>query len=206
MKTESGNYFQQGINEYITRYNSGELYCLRSLDERFPVSNEDLNRITAICNEEQIYSFLFRDRLGGREYTVEDARSFIVWAKGCWEKQQAFFFLVRDPQGDIAACIDISSDDLCGSPIGYWAASKARGIMTNCVLKLSELAARAGYKILFALVEPENSKSADVLVRAGFTHTGTQLEKLRFMNASVGTQKLFERYEKELKYGLSAER
>jgi hypothetical protein len=98
MKIESGNYFQQGINEYITRYNSGELYCLRSLDERFPVSNEDLNRITAICNEEQIYSFLFRDRLGGREYTVEDARSFMSLAKAAAKKTKPFSFSTGPPR------------------------------------------------------------------------------------------------------------
>ena len=198
MKTNGKQYFPPGVIEYVKRYNSEEMYLLRSLDEYLDISNKDMERIASICNEEQIYRFLFKDRLGGREYTVTDAENFISWAKDCWKKQQSFFFLMQDTQGAIVACLDISSSDFSGSPIGYWVTSNVRGIMTNSVLKLCELAGRIGYKKLFALVEPGNGRSAGVLMRAGFSHKGIQIEEIRFMNEPTGTQKLFERYENEL--------
>lgn len=48
--------------------------------------------------------------------------------------------------------------------------------MTNTVLALCDLAKKAGYKSLFGLTIPDNQRSQNVLIRAGFTMEG-EMEK-----------------------------
>jgi RimJ/RimL family protein N-acetyltransferase len=72
------------------------------------------------------------------------------------------------------------------------------GVMTNAVKCLITIARNAGYRKLYALVEPVNIKSIGVVQRSGFTYTGTKMEDLLFMDKPVGTKKLFNRYEKVL--------
>ncbi|MEJ2739959.1 MAG: GNAT family protein [Dehalococcoidia bacterium] len=190
--------FQSPVLKEFTGYNSKKQYRLISIDNGFEVSGNDLQTITDICNEELVYRFLFQDRLKGKAYKNNDAHKFIIWAKDCWKKDISYFFFIRDQNNNIVACTDIGSSNLKEAPIGYWATMHSPGVMTNAVKCLITVARKAGYKKLYALVEPVNIKSIGVVQRTGFTYTGTKMEGLLFMDKPVGTKKLFNRYEKVL--------
>ena len=191
-------YFQLPIIEGFTGYNSKKRYRLISIDDGFELSGNDLQTITDICNEELVYRFLFQDRLKGKAYEINDAQKFIIWAKECWKKNISYFFFIRDYNDNIIACTDIGSSNLKEAPIGYWATMNSPGVMTNAVKRLITVARNAGYKKLYALVEPVNIRSIGVLQRTEFTYAGTKMEDLLFMDKPVGAKKLFNRYEKVL--------
>ena len=190
--------FNPPVIEVFTGYNSKKQYRLISIDSTFKASESDLETITKICNEELVYRFLFQDRLKGSAYIISDARKFIIWAQDCWKKGEGFFFFIRDEHNNIVACLDINSYNLDRAAIGYWATENAPGIMTNAVKHLCKIAKKAGYKKLYALVEPVNIKSIGVLQRTGFTYTGTKMEDLLFMERPMGKRLLFNIYEKLL--------
>jgi RimJ/RimL family protein N-acetyltransferase len=191
-------HFHPPVIENFKGYKSEKQYRIISVDGSFETSENDLKTITEICNEELVYRFLFQDRLKGSAYVINDARKFVIWALDSWEKDESYFFFVRDEDNDIVACLHINSNNLDRTAIGYWVTRNAPGIMTNAVKYLCEIAKKAGYKKLYALVEPVNIKSIGVLQRNGFTYTGTRMEDLLFMDKPVGKQQLFNTYEKLL--------
>ena len=182
-------YFQPPITEEFAGYNSKKRYRLISIDDGFELSGNDLQTIAEICNEELVYRFLFQDRLKGKAYEINDAHKFIIWAKECWKKESSYFFIIQDQDNNIVACTDIGSSDLKEAPIGYWATMHSPGVMTNAVKCLITVARNAGYKKLYALVEPVNVKSIGVVQRTGFSYTGTKMEDLLFMDKPVGIKK-----------------
>jgi RimJ/RimL family protein N-acetyltransferase len=197
-KTASIPIFRQPVVEDFTGYRSAKKYQLISIDGKFKASEDDLKTITEICNESLVYRFLFQDRLKGSPYVINDARKFIIWARDCWEKGESFFFLIRDEDNHIVACLDINSNNLENAAIGYWATQNSPGVMTNAVNRLCAIAKKAGYKKFYALVEPVNIRSIGVLQRAGFTYKGTKMDEILFMDRPLGKQLLFNMYEKSL--------
>ena len=75
---------------------------------------------------------------------------------------------------------------------------RGKRLFSSADAQLCEIAKKAGYKKLYALVEPVNIRSIGVLQRNGFTYTGTKMEDLLFMEKPVGKQQLFNTYEKLL--------
>ncbi len=130
-----------------------------------------LASLVAICNEPDVYEWLFHRRLEGRSYTEAQARQFMQWSAEGWATDAYFVFVVLDETGRIAAACDIKSSDPTAE-IGYWASQHHRGIMTNAVKALSGWAAAAGFKQLFARVRDGNDRSRRVLTRAGFIQGG----------------------------------
>ncbi len=128
---------------------------------------EALERLVEICNEPDIYDWLFRELLGGRPYSEGKAREFLEWSGAGWSAGTHFVFLVLDGEGRIAAACDIKSNDTVAE-VGYWAGRDHRGVMTNTVRALCALAAGAGFGRLFARTKAGNLRSQGVLLRAGF--------------------------------------
>jgi RimJ/RimL family protein N-acetyltransferase len=170
-------------------------YTLRSLDESRLITQSDIDDIVTACNEELTYRFLFRTGLGGREYSEKDAAEFIKWANKGWRDGVHFVFLIQDSADRIIGCIDISSDDVEHAPIGYWKSSRVKGIMNSVIKCLIEIARDAGYLNLYAMVEPLNTRSSNLLKRTGFNMLGIRSLEMRFMGEPTGEQKLFEIYE-----------
>jgi RimJ/RimL family protein N-acetyltransferase len=170
-------------------------YTLRSLDESRVITQSDIDDIVAACNEELTYRFLFRSGLGGREYSEKDAAEFVKWANKGWRDGVHFIFLIQDSADRIVGCIDISSDDIQQAPIGYWKSSQVKGIMNSVIKCLIEIARDAGYLNLYAMVEPLNIRSSNLLKRTGFNMLGIRSLEMRFMGELTGEQKLFEVYE-----------
>ncbi|MBN1153167.1 MAG: GNAT family N-acetyltransferase [Dehalococcoidia bacterium] len=195
MRNPFGSYLEVAV----VRYGTGDSYRMRSLDISCSVSDADIADIVSICNESLVWRFLFRDRLGGRSYRQEDARSFVEWARKGWESGEHMVFFLRDQEKHIGACIDIGGLAESGEAlIGYWAGVHHGGVMTNAVESLSQLAAEAGYLKLVALVEGENVRSSAVLRRAGFSLSGWQEQPVTFLDSPVGLTVRFLRYERTL--------
>lgn len=170
-------------NEIVFNYKTGEECSLVSNDNPSKISETDLIKITEICNQPSIYNFLFKFRLEGRPYTIDDAKGFVEWIAEGWKNQQWFVFLIRNNQNEIIGAIDIKSNNLDSAEIGYWADGNYSGIMTNAVKKIIEIAALAGYKSLYATTMPNNDRSQNVLTRNSFIRNG-EMEKpngMRFL-------------------------
>lgn len=136
-------------------------------------SNADIPTIVSICNEPPIYNLLFAARSGGNPYSQADAERFLAWGARGWREGTHFLFLIRSDSGEVAGAMDIKSPNLESAEIGYWLSAHHSGVMTNAVCALVRLARNAGYAELFALVRPTNTRSANVVARAGFTQGET---------------------------------
>lgn len=161
----------------VLHFPDNEPYGLRSIDGSLPITPELQQEIVAICNEPLIYNRLFRERMQGQPYNLENSKYFLSWAQEGWRTNGWFVFLVLDPLGHIVGAIDIKSNNTDDAEIGYWASSKCRGIMTNTVIALCESARTAGFRRLYAMVVPDNAQSIGVVTRAGFTSAGTQIRE-----------------------------
>ena len=170
-------------------------YTLKSLDDSYKLTKNHIEIITSACNEELIYRFLFRSGLQGRKYTARDANEFIKWARKGWRDGTHFVFLILDADADPIGCIDISSNETEHAPIGYWITSRVKGIMGNVINCLTGIAREAGYRNLYAVVEPVNVRSSNLLKRTGFSLLGIRSMEMRFMGRPTGEHKLFEFYE-----------
>ncbi len=171
--------FSLSVQVSIERFPNGEKCQLFSVDASTPISDQDLEQIAQICSEERIYNLLFKDKFNGQPYTKEKAAGFIKWAQDGWQQNKWFTFLVRNPEMQIVAAIDIKSDNLADAEMGYWASESYPGVVTNATLALCDLARAAGYQQLHALVRPENERSANVVLRAQFTEADSVEEKGR---------------------------
>lgn len=146
---------------------TGELYSLQAIDSVQPERGR-IEEITSICNEPEIYRWLYRDMFDGSPYPPESAYEWIEWGAEGWETGTHFVFVVLDRKGGIAAACDIKSPNLDIAEIGYWASVKHRGIMTNAVAAMLEMAEEAGFQELCAKVLSNNVRSQAVLHRLGF--------------------------------------
>ena len=146
---------------------TGEEYTLVALDLIEP-SEERVAQVASICSEPLIYNWLFREFLSGKSYTTSDARDWFSWGKDGWLQNTHFGFgVVHKRDGIVAACA-IKSAKFDGAEIGYWASNAHRGVMTNAVRGLIDLAREAGFERLIAETHQENFLSQAVLSRAGF--------------------------------------
>lgn len=158
--------FPHPIRVPIQNHLTGETCILIRAEELQPTP-ATLQRITAICNEPEVYQWLFHDPLKGEPYLEAKARQWLESAKTGWQEQTHFIFAVLNARAEIVAACDIKSTDAIPE-IGYWATRHHRGVMTNTVMALRSLATTAGFKGLFARAKIDNLKSQAVLQRVGF--------------------------------------
>src|SRR3989344_3026876 len=97
--------FLRRLRVALYRYPDNEACTFESVDDSFTITNADIVRLVECCNEDLIYAKLFSARLGGRAYTLNDAREFLENAKRAWVKGEYFVFLVRDANGKIVAVL-----------------------------------------------------------------------------------------------------
>tara|TARA_R100000027_G_scaffold7146_1_gene5485 strand:+ start:3157 stop:3708 length:552 start_codon:yes stop_codon:yes gene_type:complete len=159
--------FQANLSIPVRNHLTGEEYLLKRIDE-VGLDPERRKQIASICNEPRVYSWLFRDLLQNAPYTEEKAISFFEMGRDGWRKGEKFVFLLLRRNGDVAAAIDIKSNDPDDAEIGYWSSESHRGCMTNTTIELVSLAESAGYRALFARTKKANKDSIGVLQRAGF--------------------------------------
>ena len=151
----------------IQNFLTGQSYRLVSAS-LVPVNDNTISRVTAVCQEEQVYKYLFREKWGGHTYAAEDANRFLKWAIDGWRNQTHFVFLILSGEGEVAGTIDIKTSLKESAEVGYWCSMHHRGLMTNAVKSLATLAANQGYQSLHAKVRLDNPASIAVLERAGF--------------------------------------
>jgi RimJ/RimL family protein N-acetyltransferase len=95
-------------------------------------------------------------------------------ARNDWLKKTGFPYIIRDENDRLIGTIGIRSADKKEPEIGYWADTtpNSGGYVTNALLKLCEVADKAGYTGLCAYAMPDNLSSRGVLERAGFADMG----------------------------------
>lgn len=130
-----------------------------------------LGRLVALCNEPEIFRWLFAARCGDRPYGSEDARGWLAWGAAGWRAGGPCAFVALDEDGLPAAACDLQSAEP-EPEIGYWCGAAHRGLGTPLVEALASLARAAGCTGLRARVRPGNVHSEDLLRRCGFTRTG----------------------------------
>lgn len=177
MENSPSPHFIAPIRKTILRFPENEVCEMQSLDRTFELTDEDLDTVVATSNEPHLYNMVFRRVLNGQPYLKPRAEYFFSWGREGWDTNGWFVFAIRNSQKKIIAVIDIKSNTTAAAEIGYWASASSPGVMTNAVLQLCELAKEAGYASLFALVVPENLKSARVLQRAHFVEEERELIK-----------------------------
>ena len=132
-----------------------------------------LNRLVQICNQEKIYNILFKTMLQAQKYPKEKAVQFFDYAKKGWEEKTNFVFLIiRVSDGHLCGAIEVKSNDLERSEIGYWASEDAHGIMTLSLKQIIKEAKSSGYKSLFARILTNNEASMTVVKNNGFVNMG----------------------------------
>ncbi|TLD70424.1 GNAT family N-acetyltransferase [Phragmitibacter flavus] len=149
---------------------TGAPYFLQSLDS-VDATDDQLERITSICNEPAVYRWLFESRYSGQPYPGSSAAEWLSWGADGWINQTHFAFAVLNAEGRVAAACDIKDTNRDSAEIGYWSGAAHRGIMTNAVQAMLELGLEAGFRGFFAEVHQENLQSRGVLTRAGLQLT-----------------------------------
>lgn len=176
--------FPNPLRVPIVNHLTGRAYNLvRASDMNGDPSNQQ--RIAAICNEPEVYEWLFRDLFEGRPYEEAKAREWLRWSREGWSSGTHFVFAVIDDEQRIAAACDIKSAEPVAE-IGYWASQKHRGVMTNAVKAMCALAREAGFRRLFARTKEKNVRSQAVLVRAGFERKPSEQSGHRRFELSLG--------------------
>ena len=137
-----------------------------------PASPTFIQSIIDVCNEPLVYS-LFQERLNGAPYTHHDALDFYNWGIRGWKNNTHFLFIATDKKGRATAACDIKSANVNAAEIGYWSSAHHRGSTTNAVNLMIQAGFQAGFQCLYALVRPENTASARVLIRVGFEADST---------------------------------
>ena len=139
-------------------------------------TESDYKKIVKVCNQKEIYSLLFKERLGGKSYKLADAKGFVNWATKGWETKEYFVFIVRNQLNQIVGAIDIKSNNLDLAEVGYWMDKDSPGYMTNVLIGLACQAKDFGFKKLYGLTKINNDKSKRVLLRAKFLSTGKYVQ------------------------------
>ncbi len=147
------------------------------LSENNPLTEENIEDIVAICNQEAVYELLFKEKLNGKEYKAYNAQSFVTWANKGWRAGSSFVFVIKDRNGKVIGAVDIKSNNPDFGEIGYWMNKDYPGYMTNAVVGLVEIACKAGYHTLVAYTKIENDRSKGVLTRSGFKYMGQEVRK-----------------------------
>lgn len=131
---------------------------------------QDARKIADICNQHLIYETLFKEMLSGNKYTDDNAKGFINWSSEGWNNQSYFVFLIRDSYGNIVGSIDIKSNNLDETEIGYWLDKNHSGVMTNSIRIIIALGKQVGFKKYIADVKPENIQSIKILENNDFKY------------------------------------
>lgn len=160
--------FKTPINEKVLKFFDGVPYYLTDLADATKHAGL-VSRLVQVCNEPRLYNRMFAERFMGRVYQEQDAWSFLNGAAKGWTENSGFKFVLFNEQGEICAAVELKTGDTDNCEIGYWASEFHRGVASNMVIKLCELAAKAGFKQLYAMIAPDNYASQKVVTNAGFT-------------------------------------
>ena len=148
--------FPSSLSMPIKNHLTGADYTLRRADE-VEETQVRLNHLVSIGNEPKVYSWIFREIFNGLPYEEKNAKEFFAMGNEGWRKNEQFVFSLLDQDGNPAASIDIKTADLDYAEIGYLCSSAHRGVMTNTLLGLIDLAREAGFRKLFARTRKRNN-------------------------------------------------
>lgn len=157
------------VENYLTK----EICQIASVDQSYKESEEDVNRFTEILNEPIIYNLFYAHKIPDHApVETNSAQSFIKDDIKGWTEKTSYGFFIRNSEGKIVGHASLEAKDATSAVIHYMFSENFRGVATNTVLKICELAKEAGFQKLIADTVETNEKSQEVLARAGFTPDG----------------------------------
>jgi len=151
------------------------------------IADADIPAIVEACRDPEIRRWT---RVPD-DYTEDDARDWVGIANRSAAEGAALRLLVTDAQSDEllgSVGLVVVDPDEARAELGYWLAAghRGRGVATRAVWALSAWAfAELGIGRLSITAEPENSPSARVAERAGYTFEGI----LRSWHVNNGTRR-----------------
>jgi len=169
----------------ITNALTGQMYQFCSVEHISP-TEEHILEVVAVCNEPEIYSWLFSENLKGSPYPFQLASQWFTWANDGWKNNSHFIFALLAPDGKIIASLGIKNADLECGEIGYWCSENHRGIMTNAVTALIDAARLAGFQSFCAQARKNNIRSEKLLARIGFQPSSETAELAEHLVYKLG--------------------
>lgn len=163
---------------------TGRPYRLVPLDTLTPAPAV-LERLVALCNEPELFRWLFAARCGDRAYGADDARGWLEWGAAGWRGGGHFAFVALDESGLPAAACDLQSAAV-EPEIGYWCGAGHGGLGTPMVEALAALASTAGFIGLRARVRPGNGRSEALLRRCRFAAAGVAPDGFSLWHRPLG--------------------
>lgn len=135
---------------------------------------EDARALADFCNDEDLQRYLLLSKL---PYTIDDARDFIEYAKGCQKNggEQCFAITLND---NVIGCISYTIQSGChcnSASVGYYISKEYwhNGIMPIAVKNILEIIFQnSAINRVFAEIFAENTPSARVLEKCGFVREG----------------------------------
>jgi len=161
--------FKIPVENHITK----EICHIVSVDQFYKESETDIDQITEMFNEPIIYNLFYAHKIPNHApVTANSAQSLIKDDIKGWAEKTSSGFFIRNNEGKIVGHISLEAKDAISAVIHYMFSENFRGVATNTVLKICELAKKAGFQKLIADTVESNEKSQKVLANAGFTPDG----------------------------------
>lgn len=155
----------------ISRFPTGEKAELFPLNDSFPVSESQLQDIVTVCNQDAVYTTLFRDMLEGNPYQESNAIWWINWAQEGWiSGTHLVWVLIKDDH--ILGAINLKNIKDGRAEVGYWCSIEHPGYMTNTLNQILDIAREMNLVEVNAWVRVGNTKSGNLLKRSGFEFQG----------------------------------
>lgn len=168
--------FPEKIRVSVLNYLTDEEYFLLPVIE-LEITPERIAEIVTICQQPAIYNNLFREDFADVPYGPAHARDWLERAYTGWRESTHFVFCIVTADKRLAASCELNSAQVDDVEVGYWASNEHRGIMSNALTALLQLATSAGYRSFTASVLHHNYPSKAVLKRCGFVEAPEKKDK-----------------------------
>jgi ribosomal-protein-alanine N-acetyltransferase len=124
-----------------------------------------------------------------RHQSVDDTRGFLSFSEGHWHWWPAGPYLIRSRDDRrLLGSTGLAFDTADVAATGYVLARDAwgRGIATEALTAMVELAPKVGIRRLYALCHPDHRASQHVLEKCGFVRDRTWSRQFVFPNLAAG--------------------
>jgi RimJ/RimL family protein N-acetyltransferase len=157
----------------VENHITNEICQIASVDQSYKESKTDIDQFTEMLNEPIIYNLFYAHKIPNHApVTANSAQSLIKDDIKGWTEKTSYGFFIRNNEEKIIGHISLEAKDVNSAAIHYMFSENFRGVATNTVLEICELAKEAGFQKLIADTIETNEKSQGVLTRAGFTPDG----------------------------------
>ena len=109
-----------------------------------------------------------------RHRSLDDTHAFVRWSDQVWTEHEVGPYLIIDHSGHVVGSTGLDLETPSRAATGYVLSRSmwGRGLATEVVAAIAELADSVGVVRLYALCHPDNVASANVLAKNDFVREG----------------------------------